>query len=50
MPKINDIYCFRIILKYKDTKEIKENIKFILNQYQLNRYINVDVDFCPYKI
>jgi primosomal protein N' (replication factor Y) len=50
MPKINDIYYFQIILKYKDTKEIKENIKFILNQYQLNKYINVDVDFCPYKI
>ena len=50
MPKVNDIYYFQIILKYKETKEIKENIKFILNQYQLNRYINVDVDFCPYKI
>ena len=50
MPKINDIYYFQIILKYKDTKEIKNSLKYILEKYQNNRTINVDVDFCPYKI
>ena len=28
----------------------KGSVEPFLNQYQLNRYINVDVDFCPYKI
>lgn len=50
MPKVNDIYYFHIILKYKDTKEIKDCLKFILEKYQNNRFINIDVDFCPYKI
>lgn len=50
MPKMNDIYYFQIILKYKDTKEIKDSLKFILEKYQNNRNINIDVDFCPYKI
>ena len=50
IPKLNDIYYFQIILKYKDTKEIKDSLKFILDKYKTIRTINVDVDFCPYKI
>lgn len=50
VPKINDIYYYQIILKYKDTNQIKPSLLFIIQSYQQKRHVDIDVDFCPYKI
>lgn len=50
VPKINDIYYYQIIIKYKDTKQIKPSLLFVLQTYCQKRNITIDVDFCPYKI
>lgn len=50
VPKMNDIYYYQIILKYKNTKQIKPALSFILQTYQQKCNVNIDVDFCPYKI
>ena len=50
VPKINDIYYYQIILKYKDTNQIKPALLFIIQSYQQKRHVDIDVDFCPYKI
>lgn len=50
IPKMNDIYYYQIILKYKDTNQIKQALSFVMQSYQQKRHVNIDVDFCPYKI
>ncbi len=50
MPKINNIYYFGIIIKYKNTKEIIEYLRFINTKYKTNRQIKVEIDLNPIKI
>lgn len=50
MPKINNIYQVQIILKYKNTKDILENLKFIVDKYKSNKNVNIDVDINCLKI
>lgn len=47
MPKINNIYYMQIILKYKNTNLIIDSLKFIINQYKINKKVNVDIDINP---
>ena len=49
IPKINNIYYYQIIIKYKDTKKIYNHLKFINDKY-LNSKVNVVIDFNPNKI
>ncbi len=49
IPKINNIYYYQIIIKYKDTKKIYPYLKFISNKYQNNK-VTVGIDFNPNKI
>ena len=49
IPKINNIYHYQIIIKYKDTKKIYPFLKFISNKYQNNK-VTVGIDFNPNKI
>lgn len=49
IPKINNIYYYQIIIKYKDTKKIYNYLKFINDKY-LNSKVNVGIDFNPNKI
>ena len=49
IPKINNIYYYQIIIKYKDTKKIYSHLKFINDKY-LNSKVNVGIDFNPNKI
>lgn len=50
MPKINNIYYVQIILKYKNTNLIIDSLKFIINQYKINKKVNVDIDINPKKL
>ncbi|MBQ4634080.1 MAG: primosomal protein N' [Bacilli bacterium] len=49
MLKINNIYHYQIIIKYKNTKDITESILYIKEKYDNNK-INLDLDFNPLRI
>ena len=49
IPKINNIYFYQIIIKYKDSKKIYNHLKFINEKY-LNKKVIVNIDFNPNKI
>ena len=49
IPKVNNIYHYQIIIKYKDTKKIYQYLKFINDKYSNNK-ITVGIDFNPNKI
>lgn len=49
IPKINNVYNYQIIIKYKDTKKIYNHLKFIIDRYRNNK-IKVSIDFNPNKI
>ena len=40
----------QIILKYKNVNDVYNNIKFIIEKYNSNSNIIIDVDFNPRKI
>ncbi len=50
IPKVYNSYYMQIILKYKNIKDIYNNIKFIIEKYNSNSNILIDVDFNPRKI
>lgn len=49
IPKINNVYHFHIIIKYKDTKKIYPYLQFINDKYSNSKVI-VGIDFNPNKI
>ena len=49
MPKINNIYSVQIMLKYKNTENIINELKYIKDIY-INNKINVDIDLNPLRI
>ena len=49
IPKINNVYNYHIIIKYKDTKKIYQYLKFINNKY-INSKVAVGIDFNPNRI
>ncbi|MEG2322489.1 MAG: primosomal protein N' [Bacilli bacterium] len=49
IPKINNVYFYQIIIKYKDTSKVLESFKFINNKYR-NNLISVTIDFNPNRI
>ncbi len=50
MIKINNIYRMQIILKYKNTKDIINTLKFLQDKYLNNKNINIDIDLNATKI
>lgn len=50
MPKVNNIYFYQIILKYKNDSDIREQILYIKNKYCKNNKLNVDIDFNPLRV
>ena len=50
IPKVYNKYYVQIILKYKNTGDIYNQLKFIQNKLKTNNKIVVDVDFNPKKI
>ncbi len=45
--KINNIYRYGIIIKYKDISNIKEILLKIIDHYKNNNKIKIDIDFNP---
>lgn len=50
IPKIYNKYYMQIILKYKNINQVYDSLKFILNKYNVNNKISVDVDLNPKKM
>ena len=50
MPKINNIYYVGIVIKFKNTKEIIDSLRFVDNKYKTNNKVKVEVDLNPSKI
>lgn len=48
--KINNIYRLQIIIKYKFDDKISESLKFIDENYALNKDIFIDIDVDPIRI
>ena len=45
--KMNNVFRYHIVLKYKDVKEIREILEKIVEHYQSNQKIKIDIDFNP---
>jgi len=50
IPKIYNKYYMQIILKYKNIKDVYNELKFIIDKYKINKNLILDVDFNPKKI
>lgn len=50
MFKINNIYHYQIIIKYRTDDKLLDSLRFIDNMYKQNNKIEVEVDFNPIKI
>ncbi len=50
MPKINNVYYWQIVVKYKDTNKLKPILIDILQFYKSNNKVYVDIDINPVKI
>ena len=45
--RVNNIYRYGIILKYKREENLKEVLKMVQNHYKSNSKIRIDIDFNP---
>ncbi len=50
MPKINNVYYVQIILKFKSTKEILKELKFVQEKYRTNHKVKVEIDLNPIRL
>ena len=50
LPKINNVYYFQIIIKYKKINNLIKPLEFINKQYLMNNKIIVEIDLNPNKI
>ena len=50
MFKINNVYHYQIIIKYRTDDKLLDSLRFIDNMYKQNNKIEVEVDFNPIKI
>ena len=48
--KVNNIYRFSIIMKYKKEENLKKVLKDLINHYKANNKIKIEVSFNPYDI
>jgi len=48
--KINNVYHYQMIIKYRKDDKLKETLKFIDNMYKQNTKIQVEVDLNPIRI
>ena len=48
--RINDVYRFQIIIKYKRDKLIENTLRYLDEQYALNKDITLEIDVDPIRI
>jgi primosomal protein N' (replication factor Y) len=44
LPKYNNSYYFQILLKYKNSKEVRKELEFLIEKYKRNQKVTFDVD------
>ncbi len=49
IPKINDYYYYKIILKYKNKKDVYDSLLYLKNKYDDNK-VYVDIDLNPINL
>ena len=49
IPKINNIYCMQLIIKYKKLEVIHPTFQFLYNQYKNNHKVKLLIDINPNK-
>ena len=47
--KVNNIYHYQIIIKYRKDDNLINTLKFIINMYKTNNKVSVEVDFNPIR-
>lgn len=50
MPKINNIFYMQLMIKYKKIQEITETVNYLIQNYQNNNKVNLEIDLNPIKI
>jgi len=50
MFKINNIFHYQIIIKYRKDDNLRETLKFIDSMYRQNNKVEVEIDFNPIRI
>ncbi len=50
IPKVNNIYYYQIIIKYKTTKKLMPLLQNINNHYKNNNKIDVEIDINPIRL
>ena len=45
--RVNNIYRYGIILKYKKEDKLRQNLFIIKNHYKTNNKVRIDIDFSP---
>jgi len=48
--KINNVYHYQIIIKYRSDDKLMDTLKFIDNMYKQNTKVSVEMDFNPVRI
>lgn len=48
--KINNVYHYQVIIKYRQDAKLLNNLKFIDNRYKQSSKVEVELDFNPIKI
>ena len=49
IPKINNVYCMQLIIKYKKLEVIHPTFQFLYNQYKNNHKVKLLIDINPNK-
>ena len=44
LPKYNSSYYFQILLKYKNSQDVRKELEFLIEKYKKTTKISVDVD------
>lgn len=50
MFRINNVYRFQIILKYKHDDKLMEALKYLDQEYALNKDVSIEIDIDPLRI
>ena len=50
MFKVNNIYRFQILIKYKKDPNLKKALKELDNIYVVNRNVNIEIDNNPLQV
>ena len=48
--KVNNIYRFGIIIKYKQETDLKKYLRELIDHYIVNNKLRIEVSFNPYNI